>query len=142
MGGQRSAIHQQLERHSVRGCLVQAGQQLPVRASPRPADDASQRFERGVDWRGQERALALATRLLLESPAVSPVRSRSPNCGRAAANPPVTLRSRQLQRLLGQSIAAADVELRLRAWQWACARTRAAGAYNHPVALDIEIEPD
>src|SRR5450755_1055783 len=27
--------------------------------------DASQRFERGVDWRGQERAIALATRLLL-----------------------------------------------------------------------------
>lgn len=78
--------------------------------------DASQRFERGVDWRGQERALALATQLLLgiasgraggltiaelpdELPLISPVR----------------LRSRQLQRLLGVPVAPQDIEGRLTA---------------------------
>jgi phenylalanyl-tRNA synthetase beta chain len=78
--------------------------------------DASQRFERGVDPAGQERALARASTLLLglvggeagpaqtqELPAEIPA-TRS-----------VVLREQRLRRLLGVSVPAAAVEQRLRA---------------------------
>ena len=116
--------------------------------------DASQRFERGVDWRGQERALALATQLLLDIAG-----------GRAGALTiaelpdelpritPVPLRSRQLQRLLGLHVAPQEVERRLRALGMDVHAGQAAGRRpgNGESAwsvtppswrFDIQIEPD
>jgi phenylalanyl-tRNA synthetase beta chain len=78
--------------------------------------DASQRFERGVDWRGQERALALATQLLLD---IAGGRAGAVTIAELPAElpriTPVPLRSRRLQRLLGLHVAPQEVERRLRA---------------------------
>lgn len=78
--------------------------------------DASQRFERGVDWRGQERALARAIGLIGEicAAAAGPVATAelAPELPQHNA---VALRSRQLQRLLGGEVRALEVEQRLRA---------------------------
>ena len=106
--------------------------------------DASQRFERGVDWRGQERALALATRLLLAIAGgnAGPVTTAElPD--ELPRIRPVPLRSRQLQRLLGARVAAEDVEQRLRALGMGV-RTEKAGWSVQPPSwrFDIEIEPD
>jgi phenylalanyl-tRNA synthetase beta chain len=77
--------------------------------------DASQRFERGVDPAGQERAVERATALLqgLAGGAAGPLTVTE----QPAALPrraPVPLRARQLQRLLGVIVPAAEVEQRLR----------------------------
>jgi phenylalanyl-tRNA synthetase beta chain len=77
--------------------------------------DASQRFERGVDFTIQERAVELGTQLitqlaggqagtieLVEQPESLPARK------------PLSLRQRQLERLLGASVAPQDIEQRLR----------------------------
>jgi phenylalanyl-tRNA synthetase beta chain len=131
--------------------------------------DASQRFERGVDWRGQERALALATQLLLEiaggragAVTIAELPDELPRIA------PVRLRSRQLQRLLGAHVAPQDVEGRLRALGMdvhadQASSDHAEGLYpdgrypdsgdaddGHPVwsvtppswRFDIQIEPD
>lgn len=78
--------------------------------------DAGQRYERGVDPKGQERALERATALICaiaggsagpacleELPAEVPTRA------------PVRLRAAQITRLLGTPISAAEVTRRLRA---------------------------
>jgi phenylalanyl-tRNA synthetase beta chain len=116
--------------------------------------DASQRFERGVDWRGQERALALATQLLLAitgghagALTIAELPDELPRIA------PVGLRSRQLQRLLGVEVAAQDVEQRLRALGMdvhlePADNGRAEGRYPAwrvtPPSwrFDIQIEPD
>jgi phenylalanyl-tRNA synthetase beta chain len=106
--------------------------------------DASQRFERGVDWRGQERALALATRLLLAIAggnagpvSVAELPDELPRIR------PVALRSRQLQRLLGQDVAAADVEQRLRALGMGVRPEKSGWSVQPPSwRFDIEIEAD
>ena len=106
--------------------------------------DASQRFERGVDWRGQERAVALATRLLLgiAGGSAGPVTTAELDDELPRIRP-VQLRTRQLQRLLGVSVAAADVEQRLRALGMGV-RTDKAGWSVQPPSwrFDIEIEAD
>ena len=75
------------------------------------ATDASHRFERGVDWRGQTRAIERATRLLLDiaggqaGPVVETVN--------AAALPEaskIQLRSSRINLLLGVDIATSQVE--------------------------------
>ena len=77
--------------------------------------DASQRFERGVDWVGQERALERARQLIgeitgasAESPALVQLVHELPRLA------PVTLRSTQLRRLLGCIVPDEQVEERLR----------------------------
>ncbi len=105
--------------------------------------DASQRFERGVDWKLQERALELATRLIVQLAG-----------GRAA---PVSIAEQaealpqhvigafacaaRLERLLGSAVPAGEIEQRLRALGMSCARTRPpmpprlrrrSGASNRP----------
>ena len=79
--------------------------------------DASQRFERGVDWRGQERALALAKRLMLRYRRRQRRSGRSPRSCRTSCRSTraCALRDQQLQRLLGVSVAPSQVEQRLRA---------------------------
>lgn len=78
--------------------------------------DASQRFERGVDPAGQERALARATTLLLGlvGGEAGPVQIQELRTEIPGARS-VVLREQRLRRLLGVSIPAAAVEQRLRA---------------------------
>jgi phenylalanyl-tRNA synthetase beta chain len=115
MGGARTAI-----QRGSREIVFEAAWFAPAAIAGRGrrfglTTDAGQRFERGVDYRGQERAIALATRLTLaiaggdagpvtvaELPAELPLR------------PPVSLRARGLERLLGVQVPAAEVEQRLR----------------------------
>jgi phenylalanyl-tRNA synthetase beta chain len=73
--------------------------------------DAAQRFERGVDWRGQTRALALAKRLVLDiagGASDKVVTCELPDELPVSWN--VSLRYRQLERLLGISVAPSHVE--------------------------------
>ncbi|HEY4974305.1 MAG TPA: phenylalanine--tRNA ligase subunit beta, partial [Steroidobacteraceae bacterium] len=106
--------------------------------------DASQSFERGVDWRGQERALALATRLLRSIAGGSAgAVSTAELADELPRTRPVTLRSRQLQRLVGQLVPAADVEQRLRALGMGVRAEKAGWSVQPPSwRFDIEIEPD
>ena len=76
--------------------------------------DASQRYERGVDPAGQERALERASELI----AAIAGGTAGPACleelrGELPQRPPVALRSTQISRLLGTEIPAADVTRRL-----------------------------
>jgi phenylalanyl-tRNA synthetase beta chain len=78
--------------------------------------EASQRFERGVDWRLQERALEQLTRLILQIAGGQAGPSTSAQLPeQLPASTPVTLRARQLERLLGIPVAATIVEQRLHA---------------------------
>jgi phenylalanyl-tRNA synthetase beta chain len=106
--------------------------------------DASQRFERGVDWRGQERAIALATRLLLgiAGGSAGPVTAAELEDELPRVRP-VQLRSRQLQRLLGASVAATDVEQRLRALGMGVRPEKGGWSVQPPSwRFDVDIEPD
>jgi phenylalanyl-tRNA synthetase beta chain len=78
--------------------------------------DASQRFERGVDPSGQERALARATALLLGlvGGEAGPVQMQELRA-EIPATRSVLLREQRLRRLLGVSVPASAVEGRLRA---------------------------
>jgi phenylalanyl-tRNA synthetase beta chain len=76
--------------------------------------DAGQRFERGVDWRGQERALSLAKRLMLDIAGgiAGPIMTTE-LADELPQQHPVSLRYKQLERLLGVSVAPSQVEQRL-----------------------------
>jgi len=114
MGGQRSAISA-----ATRDIALEVAWFVPAAIAGRARrfglqTDASQRFERGVDWRVQERALELATRLIaqLAGGQAGPVTVAE----QAEALPqavPVRLRSRRLMRLLGAAVAPGEIEKRL-----------------------------
>jgi phenylalanyl-tRNA synthetase beta chain len=114
MGGQRSAISS-----ATRDIALEVAWFVPAAIAGRARryglqTDASQRFERGVDWKGQTRALELATRLIVqlaggEAGPVT-VAEQAEDLPRAS---PVRLRARRLKRVLGASVAAADIEQRL-----------------------------
>ncbi len=144
MGGERSAI-----TSSSSDIVFEAAWFKPAAIAGRARrhglqTDASQRFERGVDWRGQERALALATRLLLAIAGgnAGPVTTAElPD--ELPRIRPVPLRTRQLQRLLGASVAAEDVERRLRALGMGVRAEKAGWSVQPPSwRFDIEIEAD
>jgi len=80
--------------------------------------DASQRFERGVDPTGQERALERATALLrgIAGGESGPV-TRTHSEKHEPRRNPVTLRRTQLERLLGLSLEAERVTRTLEALQ-------------------------
>jgi phenylalanyl-tRNA synthetase beta chain len=114
--------------------------------------DASQRFERGVDYRVQERALELAMRLIREiaggEAGPGTLAEQVESLPRSA---PVALRETQLTRLLGATVAPAAVEQRLRALGMAVRAERAHapadGAASWSVQppswrFDIAIEAD
>ncbi len=78
--------------------------------------DASQRYERGVDPAGQERALERATELICAIAGGSP----GPACleqlrAEVPTREAVVLRSAQISRLLGSPVSATEVSRRLRA---------------------------
>jgi len=149
MGGERTAISA-----GSTDIVLEAAWFLPAAIAGRARryglqTDASQRFERGVDWRGQERALALAIRLLLaiaggQAGAVT-IAELPDELPRIA---PVRLRNRQLQRLLGVEVAAQEVEQRLRALGMDVHAERADGGHGAwsvtapSWRFDIQIEPD
>jgi phenylalanyl-tRNA synthetase beta chain len=144
MGGERSAI-----TASSSDIVFEAAWFKPAAIAGRARrhglqTDASQRFERGVDWRGQERALALATRLLLAiaGGSAGPV-TIAELADELPRIRPVALRSRQLQRLIGQAVAAADVEQRLRALGMGVRSEKSGWSVQPPSwRFDIEIEAD
>ena len=77
--------------------------------------DASQRFERGVDWRGQERALALATDLILQIAGGEAGDSTTAELPAELPRAPrIPLRGRQIERLLGASVEPGTIEQRLK----------------------------
>ena len=107
--------------------------------------DASQRFERGVDFKIQERALSVATKLITQiaGGVAGPVTvaEQADSLPRSAA---VTLRSQRLARLLGAVVADRDIEQRLRALGM---RVTASGEGSFQVTppswrFDIAIEAD
>src|SRR5690606_16698772 len=106
--------------------------------------DASQRFERGVDFEICRRAIERATALLLEIAGGEPgpvevteVSSRMP------ALPTVTLRRSQLARLLGTTIEPARVTEALRALEMKVHETNDGWSVVPPShRFDISIEAD
>ena len=107
--------------------------------------DASHRFERGVDWQGQKRAVDLATKLLTEiaggepGPVVETVDPSSlPNV------PDVPLRLARVIKLLGVEVEASQVEDMLTRLGFSFV-TNAAGDWTVTAPshrFDIEIEAD
>jgi phenylalanyl-tRNA synthetase beta chain len=76
--------------------------------------DASLRFERGVDFTGQVRAIERATQLLLDIVGGAAGEVVAETCtADLPVREPVALRSERLNRLIGIDFAAADVEAML-----------------------------
>lgn len=126
MGGQGSAISAE-----TRDIVLEVAWFAPAAIAGRArryglVTDASQRFERGVDWRGQERALERAVSLLAE---ITGATASAPRVVELPAElpavPTVTLRAKRLQRLLGIDVAASEIERRLRSLAMQVARSPA-----------------
>jgi len=107
--------------------------------------DASQRFERGVDPAGQERALARITALIcaLAGGTAGPA-SLAELRAELPPRPAVLLRPAQVTRLLGVSIPASAVQQRLAALGMTVAAEQAGGWRVTPPSwrFDVAIEAD
>ena len=106
--------------------------------------DASQRFERGVDPAGQERAMARATALILElcGGTAGPVNVAG-DASLCPARPAQLLRRSQLARLVGTALPDAEVEAALRALQMQVAAVGEGWQVTPPSwRFDINIEAD
>jgi phenylalanyl-tRNA synthetase beta chain len=145
MGGQSSAIQRE-----TRDIALEVAWFAPKAIAGRArryglVTDASQRFERGVDWRGQERAMARAVSLLTQltgAIASAPrLAERTEELPRAAS---VTLRATHVTRLLGISVAPAEIERRLASLDMQLSRdTAAVWQVQAPSwRFDIAIEAD
>jgi phenylalanyl-tRNA synthetase beta chain len=116
MGGERSSM-----TSATRDIALEVAWFLPEAIAGRARryglmTDASQRFERGVDFRIQERALELATSLItqLAGGVAGPITvAEQPES--LPKLPQVTLRSNRLTRLLGADVEPAEIERRLTA---------------------------
>ncbi|MEJ0039865.1 MAG: phenylalanine--tRNA ligase subunit beta [Gammaproteobacteria bacterium] len=106
--------------------------------------DAGQRYERGVDPAGQERAIERATALLLQIAGGQPgpvVVAQSPE--NLPTRVPVKLRKTALQRLLGATIDPARVKSTLASLQMKVEDTADGWTVTPPShRFDITIEPD
>lgn len=106
--------------------------------------DSSHRFERGVDWNLQRRAMERATALLLEivGGAAGPITEAVVE--HALPRPePVVLRSARIERLLGVSIPAPEVERILRGLGLAVAAIDGGWECRVPSwRFDLAIEAD
>jgi phenylalanyl-tRNA synthetase beta chain len=106
--------------------------------------DAGQRFERGVDWRGQERALGLAKRLMLDIAggiAGPVVTAELPD--ELPQSPGVSLRYKQLERILGDSLAPSEVEQLMQRLQLEVTADKDGWRVQAPSwRFDIAIESD
>jgi phenylalanyl-tRNA synthetase beta chain len=144
MGGAGSAISAQ-----TREVLLEAAWFKPEVIAGRARrfglfTDAGQRFERGVDWRGQERALALAKRLILDiagGTAGPVITAELPD--ELPKPVSVSLRYKQLERLLGSSVAPSHVEQRLRSLGLEVSSNSGGWSVQPPSwRFDIAIEAD
>jgi phenylalanyl-tRNA synthetase beta chain len=146
MGGARTAI-----APTSRDIVFEAAWFAPAAIAGRArryglTTDAGQRFERGVDYRGQERALSLATQLTIEiaGGSAGPV-TVAELADELPVRAAVTLRAPRLERLLGARIEAVEVEQRLRGLGMRVERRETADAWSvTPPSwrFDITIEPD
>jgi phenylalanyl-tRNA synthetase beta chain len=106
--------------------------------------DAGQRFERGVDWRGQERALALAKRLMLDiagGNAGPVIIAELPD--ELPHHASVPLRYKRLERLLGTSVAPSHVEHSLKSLGLEVSSNSGGWSVQTPSwRFDIAIEAD
>ncbi|MBM5812739.1 MAG: phenylalanine--tRNA ligase subunit beta, partial [Gammaproteobacteria bacterium] len=111
MGGEKSGI-----ADDTTDVFIEVAYFAPEAIAGRPrryglTSDASQRFERGVDPRLQERALDRATRLLLEIAGGRPGPALMTQVDAALPRRPgVTLRPERVQALLGIQIPRAEIE--------------------------------
>lgn len=106
--------------------------------------DASQRFERGVDPAGQERALERATALILQicGGSAGPV-ARAGDDARCPAKPVLALRRRQFARLVGAAMPDDAIEQALRALQMKVVAWGEGWQVTPPTwRFDINIEAD
>lgn len=144
MGGADTAIE-----HGSRDIALEVGWFKPaaVAATARRlsiSTDASQRFERGVDWAGQERALERARQLISE---ITGAAAEPPALAQLVHDLPlateVALRAKQLERLLGCVVPAEQVEDRLRKLGMRVQRQASAWRVKPPSwRFDIAIEAD
>ena len=110
--------------------------------------DASHRFERGVDWQGQARAIERATALLLEiAGGESGPTTETVEQGSLPVANEVTLRANRIERLLGVSIPEIDVDQMLGRLGFENERTNQADGAIWQVRapsyrFDIAIEAD
>jgi phenylalanyl-tRNA synthetase beta chain len=144
MGGAGTAVSE-----ATRDVLLEAAWFVPEAVAGRAramglTSEASQRFERGTDPGGIERALERAITLMIEiagGAAGPPVRAEDPTVMPAARS--VTLRARQLERLLGTSIPAERVAGVLRALGMAVMDVAGGWQLRAPSwRFDIAIEAD
>jgi phenylalanyl-tRNA synthetase beta chain len=140
MGGQRAAIST-----ATRDVALEVAWFAPAVIAGRARryglqTDASQRFERGVDWRLQERALEQVTSLILQIAGGQAGPSTSAQLPEQLPAPmSVTLRARQLERLLGMPVAPATVEQRLRSLGMKLSSTpKEAGTAQQGVEWQVE----
>ncbi|HEY7930324.1 MAG TPA: phenylalanine--tRNA ligase subunit beta, partial [Steroidobacteraceae bacterium] len=142
MGGQGSAISPE-----TRDIVLEVAWFAPSAIAGRArryglVTDASQRFERGVDWRGQERALERAVALLAAiTGATAEASRRAEQPGELPSVPTVTLRSGHLQRLLGMHLEAGEIERRLRSLAMNVSRAPAAAAGPSAAAAAWQVQP-
>ncbi|HTW74729.1 MAG TPA: phenylalanine--tRNA ligase subunit beta [Steroidobacteraceae bacterium] len=116
MGGMRTAIGAQTRAIALEVAWFAPGAIAGRARRYGLSTDASQRFERGVDWCGQERALARAVQLIRQVAGGAAGRTLVSERTRELPRAPIVpLRPRQLRRLLGTTVAPTDVEQRLRA---------------------------
>jgi phenylalanyl-tRNA synthetase beta chain len=144
MGGERSAV-----AASTTDILLESAWFAPSALTGRARrlgvlTEASQRFERGVDPTGQERAIERASALLLSiaGGTAGPTQlTEAP--GQRVAAPAIRLRRAVLDRLIGFAIPAARVESILRALGLTVKRT-AEGYESRPPPwrFDLAIEAD
>lgn len=105
--------------------------------------DASQRFERGVDPAGIERAMERATALLLEVAGGEPGPVRITRLEEGRIRSPIKLRRARVARLLGITVADADIEARLRALGMTVAATEEGWSVTAPsYRFDLALEAD
>lgn len=144
MGGERTAVSEQ-----TREVLLESAWFAPQAIAGRArriglVTDASQRFERGVDPAGQERAIARASALLaqLVGGQAGPV-GLVEHPSEFPARPEVTLRAARLRKVLGTDVPAAEVGVRLASLGIAAAATADGWRATPPSwRFDLAIEAD
>ncbi|MBS0387895.1 MAG: phenylalanine--tRNA ligase subunit beta [Proteobacteria bacterium] len=107
--------------------------------------DAGQRFERGVDPTGQERAIERASELICAIAGGRPGPLRIEELPEELPRrSPVPLRASQVRRLLGVAVPAAEIQARLRALGMTVESPTADGWHVTPPSwrFDITIEAD
>ncbi len=111
MGGEKSGIAVDTADVFLEGAFFPPDAVVGVARRFGLSTDAAQRFERGVDPRGQERAIERATQLLIEIAGGRPGPSAlTQDAAHQPRRPGVTLRPEHVTSLLGVQIPRAEIE--------------------------------